>query len=251
MQRGQQRHRLLVQKGTADAPRQGEILLKELLHGEGEQLPPLLGRVDMDQGRRERRTGEVHIVPGRQLLRPVHPALQQPGEKEAAQHRQTLLIAIPQGLLVLPLRPFGVQLLLELLQHRRKLRGVDGLEDVLRDVHPHRLLGVLKIVKAGEHHELGPRQPLGQNAAQLQPVHKGHLDIRQDHVRLHGLRQFQGVPAVFRLAHQFKSQAAPVHFPTDAHPDVLLVIHQQHLIEAHVFSHPFLRQYSTLPLDWK
>ena len=235
MQRGQQGHRLLIQEGTAHTSGQREIFLEELLHGEGEQLPPLLGGMDMDQGRRQRRAGEVHVVPGRQLLRPVHPALQQPGEKEAAQYRQALLIALAQGLLVLPLRPLGVQLLLELLQHPGELCGVDGLEDILRDVHPHRLLGVLKIVKAGEHHKLGPRQPLGQNTAQLQPIHEGHFDIRQDHIRLHGLRQFQGVAAVFRLAHQFKSQTVPVHFPADSHPDVLLVVHQQHLIEAHVF----------------
>ena len=123
------------------------------------------------------------------------------------------------------------------------------LQHIVRNTDSNRSLGIFKIIITAQDQYLDIGEFLFYCLRKLQPVHKGHLDIRQDHVRLHGLRQFQGVPAVFRLAHQFKSQAAPVHFPTDAHPDVLLVVHQQHLIEAHVFSHPFLRQYSTLPLD--
>ena len=130
--------------------------------------------------------GKGQVVALRQLRHPFlgHPAVQQPGEKEAAQQGEALLIPLPQLLGVPALRPLRVQLAVEPLQHGGELRGVDGLEDILRDIHLNGLLGVLEIVKAGKDHEFGRRQPLRQDAAQLQAVHKGHLDVREHHVGL-------------------------------------------------------------------
>ena len=189
----------------------------------------------MHDGRGKGAAAQVHIVALRQLQHPL-PAdapVQQTGEEQPPQHRQALLIPAAQLLGVAPLGPLRVQLGMELFQHARQLHGVDGLQNIFRHVHLDGLLGVLKVVKAGKHHEFGRRQPARQDAAKLQAVHKGHLDIREHHVGLEGLGQLQGVPPVFRLAHQGEPQARPVHLLADAYPDVLLVVHQQHPVQFH------------------
>ena len=76
----------------------------------------------------------------------------------------------------------------------------------------------------------------GEDAAEFQPVQKGHLDVGEDHVGTEGIGQFQSLLAVFRLPHQGEAQPLPVHLPADPHPDVLLVVHKQHPVQVH--SHP-------------
>ena len=189
----------------------------------------------MGEGRRPGAPAQVQVQPGRPVvdLPGRDASLQQVGIKQLPQDRQALLIAAAQDLQVLALGPLGIQLVPQLAQYLGQFGGVDGLEDILRHVHADGLLGIFKVVKAGEHHELGGRQPLGQDAAQLQAVHEGHLDIGEHHVGPELLGQLQRVLAVFRLPHQGEAQSRPVHFPADAHPDILLVVHQEHTIGVH------------------
>ena len=124
------------------------------------------------------------------------------------------------------------------MQNAGQLLGIDGLENVFRHIHLQRLLDVVKGIEAGKHHEFGGGQPLGQDAAQLQPVHKGHFDIGENQIGAQAFRQLQGVLSVGRLPYQRKAQLVPFHFLADADPDILLVIHQQHPIQLHRSLHP-------------
>lgn len=60
-----------------------------------------------------------------------------------------------------------------------------------------------------------------------------HFNVGEDHVGGEGLGQLQGLLAVFGLPHQGEAQALPVHLPANSHPDVLLVVHQQHPVPFH------------------
>ncbi len=232
---GQHRRPVPVKEGPAAAALQAQPLLQQLAEGRGEHLPAVPGPLDAGQGHRPGIPCKVQLQPGSPLLCLLRgdPPLQQLGVEELPQHRQALLVPAAQELQVLPLGALGVQPLPEPFQHGGKLRGADGLQDVLKDVHLDGLLGVLKIIKAGKDHKPGRRQPPGEDAAKLQPVQKGHFNVGEDHVGGEGLGQLQGLLAVFGLPHQGEAQALPVHLPADSHPDVLLVVHQQHPVPFH------------------
>ena len=252
----QQGHRVVVEQAANHRARKGEVFIQKGPCGEQQQLIPLLGALlraaHPDQGRRPGTIRHVQFIPGgtvRHLVR-ANPSVQQAGVEQLPEYGQALLVPAAEGLHVPALHALLVQLLPQAGEYLPHLRGVDGLHDVLRNPHAHRLPGVLKVVKAGEHHQLGRRQGLAQPAAQLQAVHKGHLDVGQDHVGLELLGELQGLRPVLRLSHQGKAQAGPINFPADSGADLLLVVSQQHTVGLHGSSPFVFSQYTTsrLPL---
>lgn len=191
---------------------------------------------------------QIDLIPGRTVLDLVGPdlAVQQTGVEQLPENRQALLIAAADGLHVPPLQPLFIQLILQLVQHAHQLRGVDGLQDVLGHIHADGLAGILKVIKTGEHHQLGRRQGLFQMAAQLQAVHKGHLDVSEHHIGPELFSQLQGLRPILRLSHQFKAQTGPVDLAADAHSDLFLIVGQQYTVRFHGCPSFFNRkQYTT------
>ena len=226
------RYPVVIQGEAAPIRRQG--FLQQLLDGQcGQGVSPVAA--DVGQSHRPFLALQVDV----QMRRPfplrsrLDVPVQQIGVEQLPQNRQVFRIAAAEKLHVPPLRPLPVQLVLQPPQHGGQFIGVDGLQNVLHHVHLDGLLGVLERIKTGKDHEPGRREPVCQNAAQLQPIHKRHLDVRQDHVRPQTLRQFQSVLTVGGLPHQRESQPQPVHFPADTLADILLVIYQQHPVQFH------------------
>ena len=167
---GQKGHTVVVQHRPHHAVQAG-VLVQKALHGEEQQLIPLLRllqAVHSKQGHRPGPLGHLDLIPGRpvpDLLRPDL-AVQQPGIKQLPQDWKTLLIPAAQALHVPPLRLLLVQLVLQPEEDPAHLLGVDGLHDIFRYAHPHRLAGIFKVIKAGKYHCLGGRQDPLQPPAQ-------------------------------------------------------------------------------------
>ena len=236
----QQGHRVVVEQGAQPAAGQLEVLLHKGAHRQKQQLVPLGalargGQVHPHHRRGPGAGGQFQFVAGgplAQLVRGDAP-VQQAGEEQLPQHRQALLVAAAQSLHVPPLLALGLQLGAQARQHFLQFPGVHRLHDVFRDAHAHRLTGVFKVVKAGKHHQLRRGQLPPQPAAELQPVHEGHLDVGEHHVQADLLRQFQRLGAVFRLARQNEPLRRPVDLAADALADLRLVVCQKDPILFH------------------
>ena len=165
------------------------MLLQKRAHGQQKQLIACGRFIQGAAARIGQRHGpwagaERDLVPGGAQcdLAGRKVSVEQAGIKQLAQHGQALVIPAAQGLHIAPLHALLVELAAQLVQHCGQLRGVDGLEDVFGYPHADRLAGVLKVVKAGENHELGCREELLEPPAQLQPIHERHFDIGEHDV---------------------------------------------------------------------
>ena len=113
---------------------QREMLLQEGLGGEEKQLvpagvPSVPGGVGVDQGGGPQPLGQVDLIPDGPVpdLLGAQLAAEQPGVEQLPEDGQAFLIPAAEGLHIPALQPLPVQLLPQLGQHRRQLRGVDGL----------------------------------------------------------------------------------------------------------------------------
>ena len=99
------------------------------------------------------------------LLARRNTAVQQTGIEKLLQNGQALRVLGAKKLHILALGTLPVQLILQPAQYGGELGGIDRLENVFRHIHLNGLLGVLEVVKAGEHDKLGCWQLLRQNTA--------------------------------------------------------------------------------------
>ena len=105
-----------------------QVLLQQLLNREGCQLT-LIGHAHIQQRHYQLSAAQLRVVSGGQLRHPLpgHVTIQQAGQKQIPQQRQTFLVLLPQLFGVPALRPLPVQLTVNPLQHGGQLLGVNGL----------------------------------------------------------------------------------------------------------------------------
>lgn len=154
-------------------------------------------------------------------------------EELLPQEGQAALIGLVEPVDVAPLLDLLIQGVFDPAEDVAELGCVHRLEDILHHVELDGLLGKLKLVEAGKDDEPHPGLPPGQLGPQLQPVHKGHLDVGEHHVQIQVLRLFQGVPPVFRVGDDLEPQGVPVDFSGDALADLRFVVHHHDVIETH------------------
>ena len=114
----------------------------------------------------------------------VHRAPHEILEELLPQQGQTVLVGLGKLADVPALLDLLVQYLPYPVQNGGELGGVHRLEDILHYIELDGLLGILKLVKTGENDEFQIGLAPGELRTQLQPVHKGHLDVGEDHIQL-------------------------------------------------------------------
>ena len=120
---------------------------------------------------------------------------------------------------IILLGPLPLNLLPHLLQHRHQGALGDGLQKIPLHTQPDGRLSVLKIVVAGEDNDLHQGEFLQYQLAQGQPVHEGHPDVGNQHVRLCLLDKRQGHLPVAGLAHKGVAALGPGHSVPESLPD--------------------------------
>ena len=157
-------------------------------------------------------------------------ARQQGDHQPLAQQRQAGLKPPAQAADVRALARGLVQAVARVLQHLRKLRRRDGLEQVAQYLDLNGLPGVLKIIVPRQDDELGGGQYRPHPAAQGQPVHQRHADVGNHQVGGQRFGQLQRLRAVAGLAHHLKA----IFLKADDLPKTLadfgFVVHQQQFV---------------------
>ena len=131
-------------------------------------------------------------------------------------------------LLIIPLFPFVFDLVADLPEHIHKGRLGDGLEEILLHTDLNGLLGILKIIIAGDNHDLHLRELLQHQLAQSKAVHKGHTDIRNQHVRQMLSDQRQRHFSIRRFPHKGIADAGPGNGIPQRFPNNTLILNQKY-----------------------
>ena len=111
----------------------------------------------------------------------------------------------------------------------QQIPAADGLQQIFLHVERDGLPGIGKIVVSAENDGMNPGHGAGYLTAQLQPVHKGHADIRNQNIRLHILKHVQGDFPVGRFSRQYEFRLLPRKIGADSLPYDDFIIHQKHL----------------------
>ena len=127
---------------------------------------------------------------------------------------------------VVPARKLRRQVLQQLI----KLLRADGLEQIIVDMVPDGLLRIGKLAEAGQHDDDRVRKFLIDVPRQLQPVDKGHTDIRDDHIRQHGFELFKRLTAIFKDMGRRKAEFVPIGVLCHGLPDKHFVLYKHDLV---------------------
>ena len=216
-----------------------QAVLQKPLHGEKSQFHVSLVLLQL---------GRCHNpLPGVQEIDPVlfrlfpdllraHAAPDQVQEPGLAENRHGIAVVPCKFINTPPLPDLLVQPFRRFFQNSAQLLQVHRLQDVLGHIEPDRLLRVLELIEAGKDEKLDVGISLPDPFAELQSVHVGHADVRQQDVRCEMLHFFQRVLSVLRVADLAVPQALPVQLFQDGAAHLFLIIHQHDP----VFSHGFL-----------
>ena len=183
------------------------------------------------------------------MLQPVqirNTPLQNPDQKLIPQDRQTFLIIPLQPVHIPSTVKFFVQTLSYPYKDFLQFLCINRLENILLRLQLDRFLGIFKLIVTGKKDNPGTGHLFPQLPAECQTVHKRHADVRHHHVRGILLCLLQRVLSVLRHRHNLKSDLLPCQLPRNSLPHRLFVIHQHHLVVAHVSS--FLSAQEVLPL---
>ena len=127
---------------------------------------------------------------------------------------------------VVPARKLRRQVLQQLI----KLLRADGLEQIIVDMVPDGLLRIGKLAEAGQHDDDRVRKFLIDVPRQLQPVDKGHTDIRDDHIRQHGFELFKRLTAIFKDMGRRKAEFVPIGVLCHGLPDKHFILYKHDLV---------------------
>lgn len=105
-----------------------------------------------------------------------------------------------------------------------ELVEIGGLEQVLGDMVFDGHVEVLEIAVAAQDHDLDLRPALPQPLHQLHPVHAGHADVREHHVRAALVHPIQHLLPVGTERADLVAHLLPGDPPGDSTPDVLLIV---------------------------
>ena len=134
--------------------------------------------------------------------------------------------AAVEPLPVVPARKLRGQILQQLV----KLLRADGLEQIIVHMIPDGLLRVGKLAEARQHNDDRLREFLIDVPRQLQPVDKGHADIRDDHVRQHEFELIERLPSVFKDVRRRKAEFFPICVLRHGLPDEHFIFHKHDLV---------------------
>ena len=162
----------------------------------------------------------------------LHELLEEGAAGEALKLFELLLIPAQKALLLVLLLDLAAGLL-QRLDHR----GLgDGLEQILVHVQLDRLARVFEIAVAAEDDDLRVRELAAHDAAEREPVHEGHLDVRDEHVWLELADQRQRHLAVRRVADEREAVLRPGDHIAQTLPHDALILRDKHLDRSH--KHP-------------
>ena len=126
---------------------------------------------------------------------------------------------------IAPVRPLALDFLLELRQHPQQGVLGDRLEEVAVHADMNGLPGVLKVVVSGYDNDFHLRKLPADQFAESQPVHKGHPDIRDEHIGPGLPDKGQGHLPVPGLPGEGVAVLGPKHRVPQGLPDDALVLH--------------------------
>ena len=164
---------------------------------------------------------------------PGYTPFQQADQELLPQNGQAFLIIAPQFFNITLIRELLVQLAFQLFERLRKLLCIDRLEQILCNIQFDGLLCIFEIIKPRKNNHFYRRHLFCNMLAQLQAIHKRHLDIGHNHIRVQMLGQFQRFHTIFRTADYFISQSIPIDLADDSFTNLLLIIHHNYTILSH------------------
>ena len=137
-----------------------------------------------------------------------------------------LRLQVKLGNVVL-LGPLSFDFLAHLVQHGNQTAFGNGLQQIPLHTNGNGLLGVFKIIVAGENDDFHLRKLLQNQTAQGQAVHKGHPDVGNQHIRLGLPDHRQGHFPVCRFSHKLITASGPGDRCMERLPNDALVLHQK------------------------
>ena len=133
--------------------------------------------------------------------------------------------------------PCAKILVADAVQHFPQALRLQGhLQQIVVHAQVHGLVQVAELLVAGEDDDLDAQAVRLDLANQLDAVHHGYFDVRDQDLRLVFQAHLQRLVAVFRLAHQLVTAVFPVEAEPDAHAHQGLVLGNQYLNHGFSFS---------------
>ena len=136
-------------------------------------------------------------------------------------------------MVILLLTLFIFYLLHNLVEGIDQIFGSDWFQQIFIYIDGDGFLGIFKFIMSAQNHNFNPGHVLLHNFAQLQPIDKGHFNIRDQDIRLNFLYQRQSQLSVRSLARKDKTMAFPVNVVSYCFADYNFILHQKYLIHSH------------------
>jgi len=155
-----------------------------------------------------------------------HQSEQQP----LPQRGPVFLNLVAQPLQRAALGSFLIQLGCGLAQHLVQVLHGHGLEQVFQDAQLDGLLRVLELIMTAEDDDLGGRQAIPDDLAELQAVHERHANVGDQEIGLGRPEERQGDLTVWGFAAELEAAGLPVYIIPDPLANLDLVLDEKDLV---------------------